>query len=309
MRVALGVVLATGLLACDGEHVEPAPNAGECQGVAGPAVATPEVAGPEMATPTDSDEREFELIYSTESTRRCPVRAVRFMPGGDEVVIAGQEGMFVVRDDEVASHAVPEPIHALVRDGDALVAFGRYGMIVRIARGADGVEVAVESEQLGVARSPLYALVRDGDVLRAVSHRVVLRQGADGWVREARGESVHELVDDALHAEMLDAMKVARIYDRESDAMVRFSEDGRSLTLREGEGERVVPIPEVLVMEDWDRPRGAFSDGRLVLWSGRWLGRLDGESWRTAEAPAELRGGFWGDSLVVHDCQRVWRLR
>ena len=116
-----------------------------------------------------------------------------------------------------------------------------------------------------------------------------------------------QLVGDGV--EMLDAMKVARIYDRESDAMVRFSEDGRSLTLREGEGERVVPIPEVLVMEDWDRPRGAFSDGRLVLWSGRWLGRLDGESWRTAEAPAELRGGFWGDSLVVHDCQRVWRLR
>ncbi|MFK8004480.1 MAG: hypothetical protein AB8H86_33240 [Polyangiales bacterium] len=252
---------------------------------------------------------QLQLIYETESTRRCPVRDVAFFAGSDQVAIVGQEGITFVVDGERSDHPTPEPLYALQRDGSDLVSFGRYGLIARLRDGGgdDPASVTIEAEHLSPPRSYLYALQREGDVLRAISPGSVLRREEGQWSTEARGYApVVDIVGQQLMDEMTDARHYGRVHDSESSAMAEFSED--AVTFRGFGAERTLALPDALRGVPNTERGGAFSGGHFATWSGRNVGLLEAGRWQVFEMPTDVNGVVSTPTkpLLVHGCQHVW---
>lgn len=280
-----------------------APSSAELQQ---PGASVDESETPNVTTLTPG----IQLIYETESSRRCPVRDVAFFPQSDKVVVAGQEGVSFIVDGQRRDHTVPEPLYSLERDGTDLIAFGRYGMIARLRdEGESPASLTIEGEQLSPPRVFIYAVQREGDLLRAISPGVVLRSSHGQWNTEARGyEEVLNIVGQPLLDEMTDSRHFARVYDSASDAMAEFSEDGSAVTFRGFGAERTLALPDAVVGVPNTERGGAFSGGRFATWSGRNVARLEGERWQVFEMPADVKGVVSTPArpLLVHGCQHVW---
>jgi hypothetical protein len=287
-----------------GESQEPRPSETETESET-EAEAEAEPQAPYITTLTP----QLQLIYETQSTRRCPVRDAAFFPQSDQVVVVGQQGVTFVADGQRTAHTLPEPLYALDRDGPDLVAFGRYGMIARLRHEGDApATVTIEGEHLSLPRPFLYTLQRQGDVLRAISPGIVLRSSDDEWTTEAQGYAdVLDIVGQPLLDEMLDARHYGRVYDSASDAMAEFSEDGATVTFRGFGPERTLTLPDSLAGVPTTKG-GAFSGGHFAAWSGRLVGRLVDDAWQLFEMPADVESvvSTPGKPLLVHSCQHVW---